>query len=215
MQCTYRDSFFWPFREAFSRALMYKHCITIFHAHCRMYQEWNEHDNVHSSTVISCLAYANFECFVSCRLLETMQRNYEHEYSLRVCRLFGQGNDGLRRRVSVAKGEHSHPYRTRTRFNGVPNMHSDRNAKEPGSLVRQSEHILMCSDGTSSQYSLEGAGELSVVALGGDSISVTGRGSSGGLLSARSVCHSRWLVFNISKDVPIVREDSSWLKPQT
>ena len=32
----------------------------------------------------------------------------------------------------------------------VPNMHSDRNAKEPGSFVWQSEHILMCSDGTSS-----------------------------------------------------------------
>ena len=30
-------------------------------------------------------------------------------------------------------------------------MHSDRNAKEPGSMVWQSEHILMCSDGTLSQ----------------------------------------------------------------
>src|SRR4029434_10568698 len=28
----------------------------------------------------------------------------------------------------------------------VPNMHSDRNAKEPGSLVWQSEHKLICSD---------------------------------------------------------------------
>ena len=46
----------------------------------------------------------------------------------------------------VAKGERGHPTRTRTRVYRVPNMHSDRNAKEPGSLVWQSEHILICSD---------------------------------------------------------------------
>ena len=46
----------------------------------------------------------------------------------------------------VAKGERGHPTRTRTRVYRVPNMHSDRNAKEPGSMAWQSEHILICSD---------------------------------------------------------------------
>ena len=46
----------------------------------------------------------------------------------------------------VAKGEHSHPTRTQTQVYRVPNMHSDHNAKEPGSMAWQSEHILMCSD---------------------------------------------------------------------
>ena len=32
----------------------------------------------------------------------------------------------------------------------MPNIHSDRNGKEPGSMAWQSEHILMCSDGISS-----------------------------------------------------------------
>ena len=50
----------------------------------------------------------------------------------------------------IAKGERGHPTRTRTRVYRVPNMHSDRNAKEPGSMAWQSEHILICSDGTSS-----------------------------------------------------------------
>src|SRR4029434_3010623 len=44
----------------------------------------------------------------------------------------------------TAKGESSHP----TWVYRVTNLHSDRNAKEPGSMVWQSEHILMCSDGT-------------------------------------------------------------------
>ena len=39
-----------------------------------------------------------------------------------------------------------HPTRTRTRVYRGPNMHSDRNAKEPGSMAWQSEHILICSD---------------------------------------------------------------------
>src|SRR4029434_3631028 len=47
-------------------------------------------------------------------------------------------------------GEHGHPTRTWTGVYRLPNMHSDCNAKEPGSLVWQSEHILMCSDGISS-----------------------------------------------------------------
>ena len=46
----------------------------------------------------------------------------------------------------VAKGERGHPTRTRTQVYRVPNMHSDRNAKEPGSMAWQSEHILICSD---------------------------------------------------------------------
>ena len=36
---------------------------------------------------------------------------------------------------AVAKGERGHPTRTRTRVYSVPNMHSDRNAKEPGSMA--------------------------------------------------------------------------------
>ena len=51
----------------------------------------------------------------------------------------------------VAKRECGHPTRTRTRVYRVPNMHSDHNAKDPGSLLWQSEQILMCSDGTLSQ----------------------------------------------------------------
>lgn len=47
---------------------------------------------------------------------------------------------------AVAKGERGHPTRTRTRVYSVPNMHSDRNAKEPGSMAWQSELILICSD---------------------------------------------------------------------
>ena len=37
-------------------------------------------------------------------------------------------------------------HRTQTGVYRVPNMHSDRNAKEPGSMAWQSEHILICSD---------------------------------------------------------------------
>src|SRR4029434_5762629 len=46
----------------------------------------------------------------------------------------------------VVRGEHGHPTQNRTRVYRVPNMHSDRNAKEPGSMAWQSEHILICSD---------------------------------------------------------------------
>src|SRR4029434_3618157 len=46
----------------------------------------------------------------------------------------------------VAKGERGDPTWTRTRVYRVPNMHSDRNAKEPGSMAWQSEHKLICSD---------------------------------------------------------------------
>ena len=53
-------------------------------------------------------------------------------------------------RNTVAKGEHSHPYRTLTRVYRVPNMHSDRHAKEPRSMAWQSVYIFICSDSTSS-----------------------------------------------------------------
>src|SRR4029434_742101 len=46
----------------------------------------------------------------------------------------------------VAKGERGDPTWTRTRVYRVPNMHTDRNAKESGSMAWQSEHKLICSD---------------------------------------------------------------------
>src|SRR4029434_944366 len=42
----------------------------------------------------------------------------------------------------VAKGERGHPTRTRTRVYRVPNMHSDCNTKEPGSMAWQPESIF-------------------------------------------------------------------------
>src|SRR4029434_5106855 len=45
-----------------------------------------------------------------------------------------------------AKRERVHPTRTRPLVYRVPNMHSDRNAKERGSMTWQSEHILICRD---------------------------------------------------------------------
>src|SRR4029434_1740481 len=43
----------------------------------------------------------------------------------------------------VVRGEHGHPTQNRTRVYRVPNMHSDRNAKEPGSMAWQSEPLLI------------------------------------------------------------------------
>src|SRR4029434_5274291 len=50
----------------------------------------------------------------------------------------------------VAKGERGHPTWIYTWVYRVPNMHSDCHTNEPGSIVWQSEHTLICSDGTSS-----------------------------------------------------------------
>src|SRR4029434_668166 len=40
----------------------------------------------------------------------------------------------------VVKGKRGHPTRTRTRVYRVPNMHPDRNAKEPGSITSSHYH---------------------------------------------------------------------------
>src|SRR4029434_3436079 len=56
----------------------------------------------------------------------------------------------VRQTHTVAKRERGHSTQTRTRVYRLPNMHSDPNAKEPGLMAWQSEHTLMCSDGTSS-----------------------------------------------------------------
>ena len=48
----------------------------------------------------------------------------------------------------VAKGRRSHPTWLRTQVSGVPNVRSDRNAKEPGLLIWQSEHTHSPSDGS-------------------------------------------------------------------
>src|SRR4029434_10571628 len=45
----------------------------------------------------------------------------------------------------VAKGERGHPTRTRTRVYRVPNMHSDRNAKEHGSQSTYSSVVTITS----------------------------------------------------------------------
>src|SRR4029434_3327301 len=50
----------------------------------------------------------------------------------------------------VAKGERGHPTWIYTWVYRVLNMHSDCHTNEPGSIVWQSEHTLICSDGTSS-----------------------------------------------------------------
>src|SRR4029434_2791476 len=50
----------------------------------------------------------------------------------------------------VAKGERGHPTWIYTWVYRVLNMHSDCHTNEPGSIVWQSEHTLICSDGTPS-----------------------------------------------------------------